>query len=64
MPKTKKSWYTSKTLLTAFGAFAVTIASEIFADPGVATMIEGWIALSLPVVMAVLRTVTTTKIGS
>jgi len=64
MPKTKKSWYTSKTLLTAFGAFIVTVASEIFADPEVAIMIEGWIALSLPIIMAVLRTVTTTKIGS
>ena len=63
MPKTKKSWYASKTLLTAFGAFIVTVASEIFVDPEVATMIEGWIALGLPVVMAFLRSVTSTEIG-
>ena len=62
MPKTKKSWYTSKTLITALVAFVVASSSEIFADPEVATMLEGWIALCLPVVMAILRTVTKTGI--
>jgi hypothetical protein len=64
MPKTKKSWYTSKTLITALVAFIIAASSEIFADPEVATMLEGWIALCLPVVMAILRTVTKTKIGT
>jgi len=54
----KKKWWTSKTLITAAAAFIVVCGSEMAADPAVAAMIEYWVALLLPVVMAALRSAT------
>ena len=60
----KKGWLSSKTLWTAAAAFLIVLVGEISASPELLETIKELVAFGLPFLMAILRLVTKTSLGS